>query len=405
MAAMEALTGAQLAELAGVSEAEIGRMVDLGVLVAREEAAPFLTIDLRKVRLALACERAGLPMDGIAAAIRAGRLSFAFLEASPYHRWAVPSDRTYRQVSEETGVPLDVLRETLESMGFAWTSPDEPMREDELEVIPVLQMGISTGILDKMWMARIGRAYAEGLRLAALVETEIFQARFEGPALDSGAGQRQVMELASELAAPFMPLVDRALMGIYRRQQELVWTDHQVLNIEAALEEVGAIARPDRVPAMCFVDLAGYTRLTEEQGDQAAAELASTLAVLVERLSRAVGGTPVKWLGDGVMLHFRRPAGAVEASLAMVGELPSAGLPPAHVGVAAGPVVVQGGDYFGRTVNLASRVAGRAQAGQVLVTETVAAAVPGDAVAFSDLGELRLKGFSAPVRLLEARRS
>ena len=127
---------AQLAELAGVSEAEIGRMVDLGVLVAREGAAPFLTIDLRKVRLALACERAGLPMDGIAAAIRAGRLSFAFLEASPYHRWAVPSDRTYRQVSEETGVPLDVLRETLESMGFAWTSPDEPMREDELEVDP-----------------------------------------------------------------------------------------------------------------------------------------------------------------------------------------------------------------------------------------------------------------------------
>jgi adenylate cyclase len=402
---MDALNGAQLAELAGVSEAEIGRMVDLGVLVAREGAAPFLTIDLRKVRLALACERAGLPMDGIAAAIRAGRLSFAFLEASPYHRWAVPSDRTYRQVSEEAGVPLDVLRETLESMGFAWTSPDEPMREDELEVVPVLQMGISTGILDKRWMARVGRAYAEGLRLAAMVETEIFQARFEGPALDAGLGQRQVIELASELAAPFMPLVDRALMGIYRRQQELVWTDHQVLNIEAALEEAGAIAWPDRVPAMCFIDLAGYTRLTEEQGDQAAAELASTLAVLVERSSRAAGGTPVKWLGDGVMLHFRRPAGAVEASLAMVGELPEAGLPPAHVGVAAGPVVVQGGDYFGRTVNLAARVAARAQAGQVLVTEAVAAAVPGDGVAFSDLGELRLKGFSAPVRLLEARRS
>jgi class 3 adenylate cyclase len=56
-------------------------------------------------------------------------------------------------------------------------------------------------------------------------------------------------------------------------------------------------------------------------------------------------------------------------------------------------------------VNLASRVAARAQAGQVLVTEAVAAAVPGDGVAFSDLGELRLKGFSSPVRLLEARRS
>src|ERR687895_2284032 len=107
-------------------------------------------------------------------------------------------------------------------------------------------------------------------------------------------------------------------MGIFRRQQELVWTEHQVLNIEAALEEAGAIARPERVPAMCFLDLAGYTRLTEEHGDQAAAELAGTLAVLVERSSRVHGGTPVKWLGDGVMLHFRDPAGGVEGSPALV---------------------------------------------------------------------------------------
>jgi hypothetical protein len=204
-----------------VPEAEIGRMVDLGVLVPQEGSAPFLTGDFHKVRLAMACERAGLPMDGIAAAIRAGRLSFAFLEASSYTRWAVPSGRTYRQVSEETGIPLEVLQETLESMGFAWAS-----------------------------------------------------------------------------------LIERALMGIYRRQQELVWTEHQVENIEAVLEEAGAIARPERVPAMCFLDLTGYTRLTEERGDQAAAELAGSLAVLVERSSRAHGGTPVK---AGLRVS-RRPA-------------------------------------------------------------------------------------------------
>jgi hypothetical protein len=51
------------------------------------------------VRLAEACERAGLPMEGIASVIRAGRLSFAFLEASAYRRWALRSARTYRQVS------------------------------------------------------------------------------------------------------------------------------------------------------------------------------------------------------------------------------------------------------------------------------------------------------------------
>jgi adenylate cyclase len=410
MAAMEAegdnpLTAAGLAGLAGVPEAEIGRMLDAGVLVPRDGPAPFLARDVHRLRLAVACERAGLPLDGIAAAIRAGRLSFAFLDAAPYQRWAVPSARTYRQVAADTGVPLELLRRSLEAMGFAWTSAEEPIREDELETVPLVQLAFASGLFDQAWMTRVGRAYAEGLRLAARVENEAYRARFEGPVLDAGLGQRRAMELASELAGQFLPLVDRTIMGIFRRQQELVWTEHQVLNIEAALEEAGAIARPERVPAMCFLDLAGYTRLTEEQGDQAAAELAGSLAVLVERSSRAHGGTPVKWLGDGVMLHFRDPPGAVEAALAMVGEVPQAGLPPAHVGVAAGPVVVQGGDYFGRTVNLASRVAGRARAGQVLVTAGVAEAPAPDGVSYADLGDLQLKGFSAPVHVLEARRA
>jgi adenylate cyclase len=403
--AAEALGAAELAGLAGVTEAEIGRLVDLGVLVPREGPAPFRATDMQKVRLAMACERAELPMEGIAAAIRAGRLSFAFLEASPYARWAVPSGRTYRRVSEDIGVPLEVLRETLEAMGFAWTGPDEPIREDELEVVPLVDHAYASGVLDQAWMSRVGRAYAEGMRLAAQVENEAYRARFEGPVLASGLGQLRAMELASELAAQFIPLIDRALMGIYRRQQELTWTEHQVLNIEAALEEAGAIARPERVPAMCFLDLVGYTRLTEERGDHAAAELAASLAVQVRRGSREHGGTPVKWLGDGVMLHFREPAGAVAASLALVAQLPEAGLPPAHVGVAAGPVVVQGGDYFGRTVNLAARVAARAGAGQVLVTGAVAEAVAGDGVRFAELGDLRLAGFSDPVRILEARRA
>ena len=401
---MEALTVADLAGLAGVTEAEIGRMVALGVLVPRDGAAPFLAGDMQKVRLAVACERAGLPMDGIAAAIRTGRLSFAFLEGAPYQRWAQPSDRTFRQVSEETGIDLDTLRETLEATGFAWTSPDEPIREDELEVVPLLRLALASGVLDQVWLSRVGRAYAEGLRLAAQVENEAYQARFEEPVLASGLGQRQAMEQASELAAQFVPLVDRALMGIYRRQQELIWTEHQVLNIEAALEAAGAIARPERMPAMCFLDLAGYTRVTEERGDRAAAELAAGLAVLVERSSRPHGGTPVKWLGDGVMLHFRDPPGAVTASLELVHQVPAAGLPPAHVGVAAGPVVVQGGDYFGRTVNLASRVAAHAQAGKVLVTAPVAEAAASGGVTYAELGDLQLKGFASPVRVLEARR-
>jgi adenylate cyclase len=165
------------------------------------------------------------------------------------------------------------------------------------------------------------------------------------------------------------------------------------------------LGRPGRVPAMCFLDLVGYTRLTEEQGDQAAAALAEALAVLVGRSARAQGGVPVKWLGDGVMVHFREPAGAVLAALGLVEEFPQAGLPPAHVGVAAGPVVVQRGDYFGRTVNLAARIAAYASASRVLVNERVAESASPEGVAFVGGEEVRLEGFARPVRLLEARRA
>jgi adenylate cyclase len=402
---MNGLSASGLADLAGVTEVEVERLVELGVLVARDGAAPFRATDVQKVRLATACERAGLPMEVIAAAIQQGRLSFAFLEAAPYRRWAVRSGRTYRQVSQEAGVPLELLGDALESMGFARMAPDEPIREDELEVVPFVQLGHTTGVLDQLWATRAGRAHAEGLRLIATAWVDVYQARFEEPVLAAGAGHQAAMEQASQLGNDFLPLMDRALIAIYRRQQELAWTEHLVERIEHELEAAGALGRPGRVPAMCFLDLVGYTRLTEERGDQAAAALAETLATLVDRSAREHGGVPVKWLGDGVMVHHQEPAGAVRSALRLVAQLPEAGLPPAHVGVAAGPVVAQGGDYFGRTVNLAARIAAHAGAGQVLVSSSVAESAPLQGVRFVEQGALPLKGFARPVRLLEAYRT
>jgi len=399
---MDGLSVSGLADLAGTTAAEVERLVQLGILAARDGTGPFLESDVPKVRLAIACERAGLPMEGIVSAIRAGRLSFSFLEGAPFRRWAVRSGRTYRQVSQDTGIPLETLGAVLEQMGFARVGPDEPMREDELDVVPLVAHGLSSGILDPAWLARLGRAHVEGLRVITTAWGDAYQARFEGPVLASGGDQRAAMERAARLSIDFLPLGDPALLAMYHRQEELLWTEGLVERIEHELEQAGILGRPGRVPAMLFLDLVGYTRLTEERGDAAAAALAESLAVLVDRSARAHGGVPVKWLGDGVMLYFRDPPGAVEAALGMVRRVPEAGLPPAHVGVAAGPVVVQGGDYFGRTVNLASRVAAQAQAGQVLVTTAVAQAWHGDGVSFIDLGDLRLRGFSAQVRVLEA---
>jgi len=401
---MDGLSVSGLADLAGATEAEVERLVELGVLVAREGPGSFRETDVPKVRLAVACEQAGLPMEGIAAAIGAGRLSFAFLEGSPFRRWAVRSTRTYRQVSQETGIPLDTLVAVLEAMGFARVGPDEPMREDELAVVPLLRHGLSSGIFDRAWLARLGRAHVEGLRLITTAWGEAYQARFEGPVLAAGGDQRTAMDEAARKSVGFLPLGDPALLAMYHRQEELLWTEGLVERIEDELEAAGTLGRPGRVPAMVFLDLAGYTQLTEQHGDNAAAALAEALATLVYHSARHHAGIPVKWLGDGVMIHYRDPAAAVLSALELVAQLPDAGLPPAHVGVAAGPVVIQGGDYFGRTVNLAARIAAHAGAGQVLVSQSVADTPPPPGVHYVALGQQRLKGITQPVRLLEASR-
>jgi hypothetical protein len=324
---MKGLSAARLADLAGVTAAEVERLVDLGVLVARDGGEPFLESDVPKVRLAAACEQAGLPMEGIASAVRAGRLSFTFLEAAPFRRWAVRAGLTYRQVSQDTGIPLETLGAVLESMGFARVGPDEPMREDELAVVPLLQLGLASGIFDVAWLARLGRAHVEGLRVIVTAWGEAYQARFEGTLRASSGDQSTAMTRAAQLGVAFEPLVDPMLLAIFRRQQELNWTEGLIERIEHELEQAGMLGRPGRVPAMLFLDLVGYTRLTEERGDAAAAGLAETLALLVGRSAREHGGVPVKWLGDGVMVYYREPAGAVRSALELVEEVPAAGLP------------------------------------------------------------------------------
>jgi adenylate cyclase len=156
---------------------------------------------------------------------------------------------------------------------------------------------------------------------------------------------------------------------------------------------------------VCFLDITGYTPLTEERGDEAAVDLAARLATLVRRSSQEHGGQPVKWLGDGVMFHFPDPAPSVLAALDMVEGVASHDLPPAHVGIHAGPVVFQEGDYFGRTVNIAARIAEYARSGEVLVSQAVVEAAPWLPVTFTDVGPVDLKGVSGTLRLHTARRA
>ena len=204
------------------------------------------------------------------------------------------------------------------------------------------------------------------------------------------------MELAAQLGADFLPLGDPALLAIYHRQQELVWTEDLVEHIEDELEEAGAWAGPGgsrRCGSWTWWATPGSPR---SGAMRPRPRWPSPWPCWSTGPPASTAACPVKWLGDGVMVHFREPAGAVLSALELVAQLPEAGLPPAHVGVAAGPVVVQGGDYFGRTVNLAARIAAHAAAGQVLVSQRVAESPRPRACASWSWGSCSSRG--SPVR-------
>src|SRR4029453_5255515 len=357
------LSPTERAARAGISSEECERLVGFGILVPREGGRPFRAVDALKIRVARACEEGGLPMEGMAEAVRAGLLSFAFVESWPFEPWGSRRPQTHLELAEEAGLPFEALRRLLEAFGFARLEPEDVVAEAERPIALLAGRIVDLGIVDEAALARLGRVYEEAFRRIALAETEIYHSGVEMPLLRSGMDERRTMERASSLSPSLTGMLDAALMAAYRRQQELTWPEHQIEHIEQALEDAG-VSLPAAPPtAMCFLDLSGYTRLTDEHGDAEAAALAGRLADIVQLRSRPHGGEVVKWVGDGVMFRFRDPSGAGGSPLHRGETLTARRLPPAHVGVAAGPVIRQGGDYYGRTVNLAPRISDRGGGG------------------------------------------
>jgi len=218
------------------------------------------------------------------------------------------------------------------------------------------------------------------------------------------AGKRPDEILGIDFGDRMSVLAEQALIGMYHLHETQTWTANIIRGLEAMLAAAGLHSRLDHPPAMCFLDITGYTRLTQERGDAVAAKLAEQVGRLVQRTSVKYGGRPVKWLGDGVMLFFPNPGPGVVAALEMVGGVADAGLPPAHVGLHVGPVIFQEGDYYGQTVNVAARIADYARPGEVLVSQDVVDASGGAEVAFREIGPVELKGVSGPMQLHAASR-
>ena len=374
-------------------------LVELGV-IRPNAAGRFTSGDVRRLGLIEALRASGIPDDVIAGEVTRGSLALDFFDNPNFEIFTALTDTTFTSLAAERGLPVELLLVIREAIGAAIPQPTDRVREIELTIVPLIEAMLAAGY-EQPAIVRLLRTAGEGLRRFLLAEADAFRRYVIGPVGDRPGSE---ISAASERAVERLsPPLEAATLSILRAQRANAWTSNMIEGISFGLAAAGIHGSVDRPPAMCFLDITGYTTLTAEHGDDVAADVADTLGRLVHRISVAHGGRPVKWLGDGVMLHFRDPGPATVAALEMAEAAVTAGLPPAHVGLHAGPVVFQNGDYYGQTVNLAARIAGYARPGEVLVSDMVVAAAGDVPVAFTDLGPAELKGVPGRVRLFAAR--
>ena len=392
---------AEAAERSGLGADEFARLVELGILTP-DEGGRFTAGHVRRAGLVKSLVESGIPLEGLGAAIRAGSVTLDFLDAPAYERFSALSGTTFAEMARRTGLPVELLTFIREASGSIAAQPDDRVRDEELPYIDLIEVAAGAGIRPAA-MQQMVRTQSDSMRRIAETESAMWGAEVIGPAARRGVRPDEI--LGGELGDRMSALTERSVIAMYHLQQGRAWTKNIVEGVELQLAAAGLHSRLAHPPAMCFLDITGYTRLTQERGDAAAAELAEEMGGVVRRTSVHHGGRPVKWLGDGVMLHFPNPGSGVVAALDMVEAIHGAGLPPAHVGLHAGPVIFQEGDYYGQTVNLASRIADYAQAGEVIVSHAVVDASTGSPVAFDEVGPVELKGVAEPMALFAASRT
>jgi class 3 adenylate cyclase len=390
------LSADDLARLAEVEPAFVERAMHAGALPKRELAGGFGIQDAARLRFLKAWDTAGLTVETIGDLIAQGELPFSFMDV-PVMAVQPRLPSTYQDLCTQRGIELSMVQRLHDALGFTPPAASDHVREDDLVVIELLQQLLAVGAEEQAAL-RLLRTYADALRRLTQAEAELYEFQVEEPLRQAGATEQDLLDTSGMTGAQLPPLFQQTLLAVYRRHRQHVWLDHSIGHLERILEAKGLHQRLDTPPCVCFVDLTGFTRLTEEQGDAVAAELAGRLAALVEGISRRYAGRPVRWLGDGGMFVFREADAAIQASTEMVAQALIQGLPPTHIGIHCGPVVFQDGDIYGSTVNIAARLSARAAPGEVLVSKPVAdrIAQPGR---LEPVGVVELKGVAQPLQV------
>jgi adenylate cyclase len=248
-------------------------------------------------------------------------------------------------------------------------------------------------------LLQLVRVYAQSIRKIAEAEVRLFHLYVHEPMIRDGVDSLQMAEEMEDLARNLFPLAAPVMDYIHNRYLRFYTEQDVVGHMEAELVGARQLGRVQM--AFCFVDLTGFTRYTEEEGDEEALDL-------VERFVETVEATLpsealiVKTIGDEVMIVSPDPVSLTEWAvgfLALFGERPQP-----RVGLHYGRAVYRDGDYFGGDVNLTHRVVARALGGEILVTQPVADAIGGsEYLEFDPIGKVGLKGFPEPVDLFIVR--
>jgi len=373
----------------GVSADTLRRWARSGVIPEDNGSAGWSAPAVAHARIVARLRERGHSLEELRAAGADGRLAFGYLE----ELFPSGTGRSLEQVAEETGVEAALIERIWASVGFPRQDLDDLGEEDvkALEYIAsVLQAGFPLVAL-----LQLVRVYGQALSRIAEAEARLFHMYVHEPLMREGVPGLQMAEEMEGLARELLPRASPIMDYIHQRSLRHAVEGDVVGHMENELEPGTDLGRL-RV-AVAFVDLAGYTRFTEEEGEE---EALSYVERFIDAVTESLPeeATLVKTIGDEVMVVGRDVRSLVDWAVGFEQLLRER--PAPRIGIHAGLAIYRDGDYFGRDVNLAARVVARARGGEVLVTQTVRDAVrKAEHLRFEDIGEVKLKGFDVPQKL------
>jgi class 3 adenylate cyclase len=377
-------------------------------LISPDEAGRYSLGAVLAVKMASALLEAGVPAGSIERAATEGLLSFRRTDEYLPYEPGPRSGRTFAEFQASAGPRAELLPAVYEVLGLPTPDPSAPIHLDE--------EALFEGFLDAWAMTpdedsliRAGRLMAQGTRAAMLGWMDLQDEQLAEPARERLL-RGELEEFPDDVRVAFIKatrLAPEMFTWLSARYLEHRSVSGIVEGFERFLASRGLapIPEPPSPPAIVFVDLSGFTRLTRERGDESAVAAATSLQRHADTTASRHGGRLVKLLGDGAMLRLPDASVGLDAALDLVETMSGEGALSSHAGVHAGPVIERDLDVFGQTVNLASRIADVAGPGEVLASQAVADVAGDGTFGFERMRDAELKGLPGPIALFRVTRA